>query len=477
MSTRLQMKNARWLLLPLLVTALVFGAAGRAQAVEIKGDGQVPAGVVVNDDVVAFGNNARVDGTVNGNLVVSGNDVTINGTVNGDVIVWANQATINGTINGNLFFAGNTADVNAPVKGAAYLAGYAVTLGPSAAVDRNLFFAGFSLESQAGSKVGTDALVAAYQYVLSGQVGRDVMADAAALEIDGQVGRNVKANVGAPGSGRPPVTTFYSPATVTPLQPGIRVADPAAIGGTLTYTSTVNQDSAVKVAPAGGKAFVLRVNNTAKPVVAAPLAVIGQSFVAGVRDFLTLLALGALALWLAPRAAQQVVERARGRLLPSAGWGIITFVAGYVVLFVVGLTLLVVGILLAVVTFGGLAGAVLGVGLSSLGVAFAVFSLLVSYGSKLVVAYLIGLVVLRALAPQAAPSRAWALVAGVLIYVIIRDVPPVIPFVGGAFGWLVGAVATVVGLGALWLAFRDWWASRHPVAPTPSAAPVAPAQP
>jgi cytoskeletal protein CcmA (bactofilin family) len=478
MSSLLQTRIARWLLMPLVVAALVFGVVGQAQALEIKSGGTVAAGEVVNDDVLLFGSNARVDGTINGNLIASGNDVTINGTVNGDVIVWSNTATINGTINGNLFLAGNTAEVNAPVKGTAYLAGNSFKLGSSATVERNLFFAGFSLVAQAGSKVGTDALVTGYQYLLSGQVGRDVLADVAALQIDGQVGRNVKANVAAPNNGNTAAApVFYPSAAAAPVPPGIRVAETAAIGGTLTYTSTVNQDTAVKAVPAGGKAFVLKADTTVKPV-AAPLAAVGQAAVASMRDFLTLLALGALVLWLRPATAQRVVERAQAALLPSAGWGFVTFVGGYVALFVIGLTLLIVGILLAIVTFGGLAGAVLGVGLSTLGAVFAAFSLLVTYGSKLVVAYLVGLVVLKALTPHGAENRFWTLAVGVLIYVVIRDVPPVIPVVGGVFGWLVGAVATLVGLGALWLVFRDWWAARHPAAPAPVApAPVAPAQP
>ncbi len=42
----------RWLLVPAVLLTLVFGAAGKAQAVEIDNDGIVAAGEVINDDVL-----------------------------------------------------------------------------------------------------------------------------------------------------------------------------------------------------------------------------------------------------------------------------------------------------------------------------------------------------------------------------------------------------------------------------------------
>jgi hypothetical protein len=470
MNKSLSTKGWRWVVIPVLAVALVLGAAGRAQAVEIRNTGVIAAGEVVNDDVVLFGSETRMDGTVNGTLLASGQNVVINGTVNGDVIVWTNTATINGVINGNLYAAGAGLTINAPVKGTAFLAGYTFNLGPALNVERNLFFAGYSLDAQTGSKVGTDALVTGYQYLLSGAVGQDVLADVTAFELDGRVGRNVKVHVAAPGSRRDtPAPFFFPERAMAPLAPGLRVPATASIGGQLTYTSSVNQDTAIQAVPAGGQAFVMKADTaaTSTRTVVSPLANVGRSAVALMRDFLTLMALGAVALWLVPAVAQRAVDQARTRLLPAAGWGLVTFFAGYIGLFIAGVTLLIVGILLGVVTFGGLANAVLGVGLSGLGVIGAVFSLMVAYGSKLVVACLVGQLVLRGLAPHSTENRFWSLVVGVLIYVVIRDVPLIIPVVGGALGWLVGVVVTVIGLGALWLVFRDWRASRAGAAPAP----------
>lgn len=84
-----------------------------------------------------------------------------------------------------------------------------------------------------------------------------------------------------------------------------------------------------------------------------------------------------------------------------------------------------------------------------------VFLLLVSYGSKLVIAFLVGRLVLQRLAPQSADHKVWPLLAGVALYVLIRSIP--------LLGWLVGVAATLVGLGAMWLVYRGWRAQAAPV--------------
>ncbi len=451
-----------------LLLALMLTAAGRAQAVDIDADGVVAAGEVINDDVLLFSSQPRMDGTINGNLIASGENVTINGTVNGDVIVWANNVTVNGTINGNLFLGGNVCDVNAPVKGSAYLVGYAVSLGPKMAVTRNLFFAGLSLEMQAGSQVGVDALVTGGQALLQGEVGQDVLAGVEGLELQGKVGRNVKATVGSPSDrvAAAPMFSGYVPLPI--VRNGLNVAETATIGGKLTYTSAVNQDTAIKAVPGGGHEFVLKTDTTSSgrgPNITVSVNTGPMTAILIVRDFLTLMALGSVLLWGLPALSAKVVAQAQARLLPAAGWGMATFFLGYIALGVAGASVLVFGILFAVVTFGGLASSVLGVGFGVVGLAFTLFSLLVAYGSKLVVAHLLGQRVMQSLLPQHTGNRYGVLAVGTLLYVILRDLPNVIPLVGGGVGWVIGVLATCVGLGAMLLVFNAWRAARPAAGP------------
>jgi hypothetical protein len=77
---------------------------------------------------------------------------------------------------------------------------------------------------------------------------------------------------------------------------------------------------------------------------------------------------------------------------------------------------------------------------------------LVVYGSKVVIAYLAGRALIAGVASQYADRRGWALIVGVLIYVLIRSIP--------VLGWLAGALATLAGFGAMWLVFKDWRSSQ-----------------
>ncbi|MBI5291171.1 MAG: polymer-forming cytoskeletal protein [Chloroflexi bacterium] len=451
------------LLLPLVLLAVLFGAAAPARAVEIDNDGTVAAGEVVDDDLILSGEKVTMDGTVNGILIASGGEVTINGTVNGDLIVNAGIATINGTVSGNVFAAGNQVEINGPVEGTVFAAGYSVALGPEAAVERNLFAAGFGVRTEAGSTVGRDAFVAGYQAVLGGEIARDLKAGASALEIDGRIGRNVAAEVGEPGPAAqaPSFTDFPGAASVQIVAPGLRVSEGAQIGGKLHYVSPAEQAGAIRSLPEGGVEFVLKqVDKVGKP----PESIVtrlGQQGLDIMRNLVTLLALGALAVWLAPTLLDRLVEKARAAPLPAAGWGFVTVVVGYIGAGFAALTILVAGILLGIVTLGGLAGTVFGVGFSGLGLAFAAFAALVSYGSKIVVSFLGGRLILQRLAPQYAERKFWPLAVGVVIYVILRAIP--------FLGWLFGVAVTIIGVGAMWLLFREWRASRSQTQLAPTA--------
>jgi len=69
MKNILSTMGRRWVVIPFLVVALLMGMAGRAQAVDTGHDGVVAAGETVNDDVLLFGPEVRMDGTVNGTLI------------------------------------------------------------------------------------------------------------------------------------------------------------------------------------------------------------------------------------------------------------------------------------------------------------------------------------------------------------------------------------------------------------------------
>lgn len=431
---------------PFLVLAIVMillvSTSGVAYAVEIIDSGTIPESEVIDDDVFIGGDTVVVDGTVNGDLFAAGNTVTINGTVNGSLVVAAQTIQINGKVSGSIYGASS-----------------AISFGENLVVGRNVYYAGFGLETKKGSLINRDLLVTGYQAVLYGNVGRDVLAAVGALHLNGGVGRDVKAEVSSPdegfGGNIPFLTPPGSPAMVAS---GLHVSDSAQIGGSLVYTSEAVQSEAIKSEPTGGVVYQTpqpaQTTEERKPTVIVEQG-IGRWILNRLRDLTTILVLGGLALWLIPTTLQKVTERARREPLPSAGWGAISIIVGYAGAFMLALSIIALGVFLGVLTLGGLAKTVFGIGFSTLGLAFTIFSLLISYGSKVIVSLLAGKILLQKIAPQFAEHKVWPLLIGVIVYVLIRSIP--------FLGWLVGIAVTLIGFGAMWLVFRERKLSPVPV--------------
>lgn len=413
----------------LLLLIALFGMVGSTQAAEFIEE-TIAKGEVINDDVFVTGERVIVDGTVNGDLFAFGQTVTINGEVNGSLFIGAQTITVNG-----------------PVTGSIYGGAAALTLEADATVGRNLLFGGFSLQTETGSTIGRDLIMGGYQALLAGTVERDLSVGVGALELAGKVGGDVDAMVGTPGEGQP--TLFMMPGDMPPsVEPGLRVAQSAEIGGQLNYSSNEAQASAIEAEPDGGVFFEKPVVETSQVTesVGTGGSIIGWFFTR-LQELLSLLVLGALVIWSVPHLFSKAVHKAQEEPLSSAGWGVATLFVGYIGAFVIAALIIVLAIILGFITLGGLAGTIMGVGFGSLGVVFISFQLLVSYGSKLIVAFMGGQLLLERFAPKYAEHKGWTLLLGVALYVLLRG----IPFIG----WLIGLVATLIGLGALWLIWRE----------------------
>lgn len=447
----LRTHGPRWALIIIvlgLIVLGVFGAPQAARAVEYDNDGVIAADEVIDDDVFMSSQTVSIDGAVNGVLFISGDQITVNGKVNGDLVMSSGEAQVNGVVNGNLAFVGQSLTLSGVVKGSVFFLGGGLELEPSAVVGRNVFFNGFGMEMQPGSMVERDAVIGGYQALLAGQIARDVQAEVTALEIEGDIGRNVTAKVSGPEEGFSDGLQW--PGLPQPIEAGLRVAEDAHIGGALVYASPVEQSDTIQAVPEGGITY--EPSKKEVPVSLGQRA--GQWFLARVRDLLTLLVLGGLVIWRAPAWLNRLADQARAKPLPSAGKGLVIVVVGYVGAFALAGLILILGILMGVVTLGRLAGVIFGVGFSGLAMTFALFTLCVAYISKLIVAYLIGKLVFRRLAPQPADNVVWPFILGVVLYTFLRSIP--------ALGWWVGVAATLIGMGAMWLTFYE---RRHSVAP------------
>lgn len=442
--------NLRWLLVITLVLGLGLSVVQPVQAAEFDNDGRIEVGEVINDDVFLAGDQVVVDGTVNGLLFATGRTVTINGVVDGDLIVMGEQIILGegAQVSGNIFGGARLIDLRGQVGGSLFGGASEIRLGEPAAVARNVYLGAYSVSAAQGSTIGRDIYAGAYQTQLNGAVSRNAALAAAAVELNGSIGGNVLLEVGDSGAGNMENIPYTGYSLPPALEPGLRISADAQIGGELTYTSNTDYSAQIQSQPAGGVVYQTPTpaeNDRISPVTRKTGFASGA--VKAVRNLITLLILGALALWWIPAVFKKVVDQAGAQPLPSAGVGFLSIIVTYVGALVAAGLLFGLGILFSLVTLGGLSNLVFGVGFSSLGLALAVFTFLLASGSKLVASYLVGDLIFERLAPQVQGRKVWALVVGVLIYVILAA----LPFIGWVFAW----IATFVGLGAMWFAWRN----------------------
>jgi hypothetical protein len=367
-------------------------------------------------------------------------------------------------IDGNLFAAASEIEVRGKITGSIASGSGSLSLAPGASVGRNIYYGGYNFDTQKGSTIGKDLFFGGFQAILGGEVSQDVHLAGGAAEIDGKIGRNAILDISSPNQQN--YTPMFMPQQQLPpaIPTGLRISKDAQIGGKLTYTSSFNQNSAVQVTPAGGIVYQTPVPRQTQKPQNQPLSqrfpLLGWLF-SRLRELVSLLILGALALWLLPSVFERTVEMARTKVAASAGYGALTVLVGYIGAFIAFIVILVISILLGLVSLGGLGWAFFGVTGSGLAMALTIFSLLVTYGSKLIVAYLAGSWVVKSLFPQATHLRVWGMLVGVVAYVLLRSIP--------IFGLLIAFVVILIGVGAMWLVYRN---RAVPLTPATPSAPV-----
>lgn len=445
----------RVITLVLVITVGLFSLVLPVKAAEINNKGIVTADETINDDLVLSSDTVRMDGTVNGLLMAVGNDVVISGTVNGDLIAVGRTITVkeNAVIDGNIFTGAQNVTINGKVTESVFGASMSMVNGPSSSIGRNQYYGGYSLSQSAGSSTGKDIRAGVYQAILEGEINQDAIVYGEAVEVSGKIGRNAEFIVGTPGdqvNTMPP--TMQNMGVTRNLQPGLRIDPVAVIGGMLTYTSKVNQSGSIEATPAGGIVFLTPVPSQAETQKAGESAATAQvtGFISGFTGFasnlLSLLLIGGLILWKLPGLLNQHVDMLKSKPWPSTGYGFVTIIVGYAAVFLGLFLIIAIGLIIGFLTIGGLGGITIALGLSGLATVFSLFSLAISHISKVIVAYLVGQWLFGKLAPNQS-NAIWPLIIGVLVYAILRA----IPFVGVFFG----IAAAILGIGAMWLVFRE----------------------
>lgn len=359
-------------------------------------------GLLILGAGVAFAGGGAADKVLSGELIT----IEAGETVPHDLYVFGGTLVVDGTVEGDLVAAAGTVTINGTVDG--------------------------------------DLVVGSGQVFLAGEVTGDVRAGVGEITVGGTVGEDVLA-----GAGTITVTDSGEIGEDLIFGAGDVRIDGAVAGDVLGSASTYARNGTV-----GGSEDVTLETGAGEPgepsePPSEPVRIVGE----GLRQWVTVLIFGALGLLLVPGAVRASESALRRRPLASAGIGL-GLLLGYLIQFIaVILLMILLAIAFSSVTLDALAGISIWLGILDL---FATtFALVVS------ASFLVDMVVGLALAQLV--ERGWAksrwqefalLAGGSLIVVAATSLPGV--------GGIVKLVVILLGLGAMGVAFGEWWSRRRP---------------
>jgi hypothetical protein len=164
-------------------------------------------------------------------------------------------------------------------------------------------------------------------------------------------------------------------------------------------------------------------------------------------DFVTFVVLGLLVVLVAPGMLSRSAQRLRISPWAALAWGVTVFATGIVALVLALAVVLALSMLFWVLSLGPLGSLTFAIGLFSVLLAAVLYVFLVLFCSKLVAAFFVGRLILAAISPRVADARAWCMLLGILVYLLLAAIP--------YLGWLAAVAATFFGLGAIWMSIRD----------------------
>jgi hypothetical protein len=375
--------------------ALVITTPVAAQG-PITGD-TIPVGTVVDHDVILIGQDVTIDGTVNGNAFILGNQVTVNGVVDGSLILIGQNAGIGGT-----------------VSGAVYATAVTLDLAPYASIQRDLYVVTVSLTSGDQSIIGRDLYAIGLDSGLNGQVGRDLHTVIGPIQLYNGL------------------MTLLGYDELT-IKLHFETPQPA-IGSTGRLISARHN-------------ALIKINSPAPAVIDWGIWALNL-----LRNWAVLLVFGLLAVWLMRKTLYRSGEPLLVHPWRTQGIGLLALVIAF--------ALIGVALLFSVVIFA------IGLGLNFLGlwqlslvlwvVAYACLALvlvalwfLIAYGTKIIAIYVVATWLFRKLFhSDALWLKFLALLTGTVGFALLRVVPYV--------GWVFDIMITAAGMGAAWIAFRNY---------------------
>ena len=396
----------------LLIFSLLFVWVTPTHAQDVVYGNGIPAGNIVEQDVILSGTEIVIDGTVNGDVLALGQIVTVNGTINGSLYSGAEILTVGGKINGSVYSAGGT-----------------LRLRPEAKLERSAFFAGGLLDFQSGSLVTRDLYSLALGAQFNGTISRDTRAIIGPSEL-------FKAFLRVTGLQMPVITmpVIIPNQNPTPSS-SLMVASLLPLPGMQFSWEPVNKYAATSL------------STDPPPAETAPFDWMkwGKAIL---RTIAELLLLGVLLAWFKPGFLQSASTIGWQHPWIALFYGLGVMVISFSALILAFIVLMVLGSFFNWVSLYSLAWIVWIGGTAAVMLASALFVIIFAFLSKLVMAYCIGNRLIEKIAAGAKIMPVLLETIGVIIYALLASIP--------SLGWIVSLAVTLYGLGVCWL-----WLRRH----------------
>ncbi len=372
----------------------------------------IPAGEVMNDDLYIAAGQATIDGEVNGDVYFFGQTLTINGRVNGDVNGFGQALVIKGIVQDDVRFFG-----------------VIMYLGEAAQIGSDLINFGSSLDLRPGSRVGQDVFFGVGQAYLGAEIGRNLQGSGDAVMFASHVKGNVELTITAQG-GTPAPPSFGSmpPVPLPQLRSGLTIDPSARVDGDFTYRAF--EPAASLEQNVNGK-----VNYEAQEQTS-------QDQANSLRSWITLLFFGILFAWGSPRFLERGAQQIRERFGATLGWGVLAYIVFFFALLVLLIGIILLTMFFSMLTLNTISALIFFGGLILLAVLIFAFIIVTAYLSRVLVGWEIGNWLTRRFLPQWTGQR-YAPLLGVALLALLLQVP--------YLGFVVGALALFIGLGALWL--------------------------
>lgn len=360
----------------------------------------------IDDDLWAFANTFRLDGSVTGDVISFAYQTDISGRVNGSVQTFTRFFRSNGSIDGSARV-------------------FAQTIVLSGFIGRSVVAFGESFTLDNGAVIGRDARLWGNHVIINGTIRNNAELTGGRIEIKGTIEGDAKLTADR-----------------------IVIMPPAVIQGNLVYET--EDSAAIRIEPG----VTILGTTTWEPHVAESEekeSSLGTDILLSISSLLAAFLFGVIVVRIFRPYAEESYKQLRTRALVSLATGVVSvFALGFCILvLLIAVTSIIAGVILidsgGLAVFGGplLIMSTLLVPITSF---LSVSGAVIFYSGKIIVAFALGAVILKG-APGQSPLRSGTLLLGLFLLGIVFA----IPYVWG----LVYLLVSILGAGAIILGIRN----------------------